>query len=153
MSKSNEVLKQAIKPLGAKHVADTMGLSASILFKWSQGPYNSGSTPDPLQRVVQLHEITKDDRIINHVCNAANGFFVKNASIQGEVDTELVKATQTILTEFSEMLMAITEGRADGDINPDEANKIRSEWEDLKAVTEMFVCACEKGEYREARSV
>ena len=148
MSQSYQVLKEAIKPQGAKFVAESMGLSASILFKWSQSEYNSGSTPDPLQRVSELYEITGDDRIINHVCNAANGFFVKNATVEGEVDTELVKTTQVILTEFSEMLMAITEGRADGDISPDEAIRIRSEWEDMKRVTEGFVLGCESGQYR-----
>lgn len=148
MSKSYQVLKEAIKPKGAKFIAESMGLSASIVFKWSQSPFNAGTAIDPLQRVIELHEITGDDRIVNHVCNAANGFFVKNATVEGEVDTELVKTTQVILTEFSEMLMAITEGRADGDISPDEAIRIRSEWEDMKRVTEGFVISCENGEYR-----
>ena len=75
---SNTVLKEAIKPLGAKYVAEQMGLSSSLLFKWCQGEFNSGTAIDPIQRVIKLHEITKDDCIIQWICQKAGGVFIKD---------------------------------------------------------------------------
>jgi hypothetical protein len=50
--------------------------------------------------------------------------------------------------DFSELLDTITESvEDDSNVNPDEADKIRQKWEDLKACVERFAVACEKGHY------
>ena len=60
----------------------------------------------------------------------------------------LLKGTQKILQEFSDLLNTITDDMEnDGKIDPNEAIDIRSKWEKLKAISEGFVIACETGSY------
>ena len=56
--------------------------------------------------------------------------------------------TRELVREFSELLDAVTESvEDDPGIDANEAEQIRQKWEDLKACTEKFVAACEKGHY------
>ena len=146
---SNTVLKEAIKPLGAKHIAQEMGLSESLIFKWGQGPYNSGTAPDPLQRVIELHEITGDDSIIQWICQKSGGVFVKDVDVEEVTAGNLFGGVQDILEEFSEMLSAITVSKVDGSIDKIETATIRKEWQEMKAATERFVLSCERGDFLE----
>ncbi len=57
-----------------------------------------------------------------------------------------------MVREFSELLDAVTGSVADDAvIDPDEADLIRTKWEDLKACVETFVVDCERGTYQTAR--
>ena len=63
-------------------------------------------------------------------------------------NTPVLRATQAILKEFSEVLQAVSQSyEDDGEISKHEAEKIRKEWEELKESTESFVVACETGVY------
>jgi hypothetical protein len=46
------------------------------------------------------------------------------------------------------MLSVIAGAAVDNDITRDEAERIRSRWEDLKSATESFVCGCEEGNFK-----
>ena len=46
------------------------------------------------------------------------------------------------------MLSAITDSYKDCNIDPEESVSIRKEWNDVKTITEAFVCACEKGVFQ-----
>ena len=146
--KSHEVLKQSMESYGVKYIAAELNLSPSLLYKWNQSQYNAGSTANPLDRVIELHKVTRDDNIIQWVCNKAGGFFVKNIETEGKHSEELFRSTQKILQEFSEMLGAITDSKLDGEISGAEAEKIRKEWEDMKSIAEQFVVSCERGDYK-----
>ena len=64
----------------------------------------------------------------------------------------MLEATQHLLSEFSELLAAVSQSyNADRTIDDDEASRIRKEWEDLKTLAERFVVACESGIYNESR--
>ena len=146
--KSNEVIKKAMHDLGVKRIASEMNLSPSLLYKWGQDDqFNAGSAANPMDRVVDIHKLTGDDTIIQWICNNAGGFFVKNIEVEGEHGQKLFECTQSILKEFSEMLGAITDSNADGEVTKVEAESIRKEWEDLKSVTEAFIVSCENGNY------
>jgi len=147
---SYEVLKNAITPVGAKSIAADMNLSTSLIYKWCQSKeYNIGAADNPLDRLFALYELTEDDNIIRWLCCKANGYFVKNTDPEEPVsDVTLFAATQRILTEFSELLQAISSSTAnDGVISKKEAESIRSEWEDLKSIGENFVRSCEEGHF------
>ena len=63
-------------------------------------------------------------------------------------NTPILRSTQAILKEFSEVLNAVsTSFDDDGKIDEQEAQRIRDEWENLKEVTESFVVSCEHGVY------
>ncbi len=148
---SHEVLKNAIEKAGAKAIASDMNLSVSLIYKWCQSrDYNVGAADNPLDRLFALYQLTKDDSLVRWLCQKADGYFVKNPVKEGDVsNAELFALTQKILTEFSEMLQAISISTAnDGQITKREATQIRREWDQMKSITENFVKACEDGAFQ-----
>ena len=143
---SDEILKKAISPIGAKSIAMDMNLSTSLIYKWCQSKdYNTGAADNPLDRIAVLYELTQCDEIVRWLCEKADGYFVKNLHEEGIDESTLFESTQKILTEFSELLAAISKSAADGKITARESQSIRQEWEDLKSIGENFVAACESG--------
>lgn len=147
---SHEVLRQAIEQANPKEIASEMGVSLSLVYKWSQPADENGSgTTNPLDRVEQLYRLTREDSIVQWLCRVAGGFFVKNPRTE-KVGDELVPATQLIVQRFAELLTAISTAAIDQRISPAEAKKIRMEWDDLKRFTEGFVRCCENGDFESA---
>jgi hypothetical protein len=61
-------------------------------------------------------------------------------------DAKYVQHTQRMLQNFSDLLRVISESMLnDGSVDDAEAERIRSEWDRLKAYAETFVSACEQG--------
>jgi len=145
---SHEVLRQALEHANPKEIASELGISLSLVYKWSQpGDDEGGSgTTNPLDRVLQLFRITKDDFIIQWLCRKSGGFFVKNPH-PGKGEVDLMPATQGIVQMFAELLTAISKAAADHKISSKEAAEIRHEWDELKRFTEGFVHCCEKGDF------
>jgi hypothetical protein len=139
--KSHEVLKETIDTLGAKRVAADLGISLSLLYKWSEPTDESGAA-NPLDRVAQLSRITNDPRCVTWLCQQMDGVFVKNPSPLGG-KTDVLRATQRLLKEFSDLLMAVSLAWEDSRVSVAEAEKIRAEWDELKSSAETFVLACE----------
>ena len=105
----------------------------------------------PLDRVAEMYHLTKDIRLVRHLCNQAGGFFVANAVTDSRkpLEENIFAETRGMVREFSELLDAVTESVEDAPgIDPDEADQIRQRWEDLKACVEKFVVGCEKGHYQ-----
>jgi hypothetical protein len=147
---SHEVLRQALEHANPKEVASEMGVSLSLVYKWSQPADDNGSgTTNPLDRVEQLYRLTKEDMIVQWLCRVAGGFFVKNPKAD-KVGDELVPATHEIVQRFAELLTAISTAARDEAISAGEAKKIRGEWDDLKRFTEGFVRCCENGDFAQA---
>jgi hypothetical protein len=65
----------------------------------------------------------------------------------------LLASTQRVIEEFSKVLSTISRSiENDGQITPDESDRIRQSWEELKSCGERFVVACERGAYAERSS-
>lgn len=149
--KSWQVLQAATEHVGIKAVAAKLNLSAALVYKWCQespqyDPYSSGAR-NPLDRVRAIYEITRDPRVVNWLCNAADGFFVPNPrhDPRGQ-DAHLLDATQRVVEEFGELLATVSRSfENDGRITVEEADKIRQSWEELKSQAECFVVSCERG--------
>lgn len=150
---SYEVLKQAINKTGVKSIASDMNLSTSLIYKWCQPTENddSAGADNPLDRIAKLYELTNERKPIEWLCQKANGYFVENPKIEKNKDNinlHPVKATQNILSEFSELLSIVYQSiENDQIIDSDEAKQIRNVWDKLKSITENFVFNCEKGIY------
>lgn len=145
---SYEVLKEAIKDVGAKSIASDMSLSLSLIYKWCQ-PHYAGGADNPLDRLVRLQQLTGQEAPVQWLCEQAGGYFVKNTIQEPATpSSSLLGVTQDILGEFSGLLEAISKSTKDGKITRSESEMIRKEWEDLKRVAEGFVLACESGVYR-----
>jgi hypothetical protein len=151
--KSWEVLREAADRIGVKALAAKLNLSTALVYKWCQEPAKedpSGSgARNPLDRLKEIVDATEDPRVINWLCNAAGGFFVKNPDvIPGESEAQLLATTQRVVMDFGDMLSTVSRSiEDDGQISADEADHIRQAWETLKTVAECLVVACEKGMY------
>ena len=156
--KSHEVLKKAIDQVGAKTIAADLNLSSALIYKWCQecskednDPTMSGAV-NPLDRIMEIYEKTKDVELINWVCRMANGYFVQNALVDEHTyDARIFKNTQKLIKQFSDTLEKISDSfDNDNKINAKEAESIRKEWEELKSIGEGFVYACELGKFNKS---
>lgn len=152
--KSWEVLRDAIDKVGVKVLAAKLNLSSALVYKWCQespqdDPGSSGAL-NPLDRLKSIYDVTGDDRVINYVCIAAKGFFVRNPKVDpGTSEAKLLSTTQRMVNDFGELLNEVSKSsQNDGQISTEEADNIRQAWEKLKAMAECFVVACERGMYR-----
>ena len=155
--KSYEVIRQATEEPGVKAVAAALKVSAALVYKWCEPPENAedpdaSGAKNPLDRVREMYEITKDIGLIRYLCNSAGGFFIANPSLPHptkSLDENIFAETRGMVREFSELLETVTEAYdTDNQIDPTEADEIREKWEDLKACLERFTISCEKGHYR-----
>jgi hypothetical protein len=158
--KSYEVIRQATDEPGVKAVAAALKVSAALVYKWCEPPEgaddpDASGAKNPLDRVREMYEITKDIRLIRFLCNEAEGFFVANPKLpkaDRSLDENIFAETRSMVREFSELLDTITESleKSPG-VQLDEAGQIREKWEDLKSCVERFCRACEAGFYGEGR--
>src|SRR5438270_7538835 len=154
--KSYEVIRQAVDEPGVKAVAAALKVSPALVYKWceppaeKEDPEQSGAK-NPLDRVREMYQLTKDIRLIRWLCNDAGGFYVADPvpDPNRSIDETIFGETRGMVRDFSELLDEITESvEDDSQIDTEEADQIRQKWEDLKACVEKFVIACEKGHYQ-----
>lgn len=146
--KSHEVLRNTFEETSPKEVASELGVSLSLIYKWSEGSEESGSR-NPLDRVIKLYEATKDPEILHWICKEAGGYFVRNPNSMCEKDLEVMPATNEIIRMFSELLAVISKAATDRHIDDDESERIRLVWDKLKSYTEGFVTCCEEGDFQQ----
>lgn len=152
--RSYEVIRAAADRVGVKALAAELRLSAALVYKWCQewdpDDPDGGGARNPLDRVSDMIRVTGDAGPIRWLCAEAGGYFVPNPEVrQGARQTDLILTTQKVVSAFSDLLEEVSRSiQNDGEIMPDEAARIRKEWEDLKSVAESFVEACERGLYR-----
>ncbi len=147
---SHEVLREVLQQANVKEVAADLGLSLSMIYKWAEPPgEGAGSgTVNPLDRIDTLWRCTRDERLVQWICQRAGGFFIKNPQTPRPEHDYLIPATNEIIQEFADLLAVIATAAADNQITTQEAEQIRARWEKLKSVTERFVRCCEEGNFR-----
>jgi hypothetical protein len=150
--KSHELLREVFQTHNPKQIADAMGLSVSMVYKWAEPPEQGSGAANPLDRVASLMNATGDTRVAEWICGQADGFFIKNPKMGRPRSYTLVPATNRVVHEFAEMLSVIANATLDNNIGNEEAERIRSRWEELKSVTEIFVRACEEGAFHAIRN-
>ncbi len=153
--KSWEVLREAADRIGVKALAARLNLSTALVYKWCQeppreDPGGSGAR-NPLDRLKEIADATGDPRVINWLCSAAGGFYVRNPDVMpGQTEEQLLSTTQRVVMDFGDLLSAVSRSiEDDGQISGQEADRIREAWETLKTQAECFVVACERGMYRQ----
>ena len=146
---SGDVLEESWRKVGAKEVADAMGVSLSLVYKWA-APKDQGGAINPLDRVTKLLECTGDTEILVWLCRQADGYFLANPVSAGQAgDEELLSATQNLVSRFATLLSSIATAAADSRITAEEAQDIRELWDQLKSHAEGFVRSCEAGTYQQ----
>ncbi len=146
---SHDVLKQALRKTTPKAVAAELGVSLSLVYKWAEKPtdYGSGSK-NPLDRLLQIIDLSGDNGIVEWLCRQQGGSFVKDPDVSGHKIDHVLPATQEIIGQFSDLLNEISAAADDHSVTKDEAVKIRQCWDKLKSYAEGFVRGCENGDFK-----
>lgn len=148
LMQSHELLREVLQQHGAKKVAADMELSLSMIYKWTEPSSDTGSgAANPLDRLEALLRSTQDARLAQWICQRAGGFFIKNPHLSQPHPYQLIPATNDIVQEFADLLAVIAQATLDNKITDSESQNIRARWEELKTVTEGFVCCCEAGNF------
>lgn len=153
--KSHEVIREAADGIGVKALAAQLKLSPAMIYKWCQessreDPDSSGAR-NPLDRLAEIVGVTGHNGVVKWLCHEAGGFFVHNPTPHdGDNETELLRSTQILVKEFSDLLSTVTRSiEDDGQIVGMEADRIRDKWEALKSTAESFAVSCESGCYHD----
>ncbi len=145
---SHEVLKFAFKETSPKVVASELGVSLSLVYKWAQDQSGLGSgSRNPIDRLVNIFELTGHHGIIEHLAEQCGGYFVRNPESHCEKGFEYLPATNAIVSQFSHLLTQISSAALDNSITSDESAEIRRVWDQLKGYAEGFVRCCEEGDF------
>ena len=145
---SYEIFKEAFKNSSPKEVASELGVSLSLVYKWAQEQSETGSgSRNPLDRLLEIIRLTKEERIIEWLCEHNDGYFVRNPESNYQKGFEVLPATNEIVAQFSSLLSRISQAARDNSITQDEAQEIRLQWDRLKCYGEGFVRCCEEGDF------
>ena len=145
---SHEVLKTAFKETSPKVVASELGVSLSLVYKWAQEQTDLGSgSRNPIDRLVNIFELTGHYAIIEHLAEQCGGYFVRNPESHCEKGFQYLPATNEIVSQFSSLLTQISTAALDNSITTNESEEIRRVWDQLKGYTEGFVRCCEEGDF------
>ena len=146
---SHEVLKRAMRKTTPKAVAAELGVSLSLVYKWAEKPTDFGSgSRNPLDRLLQIIELSGDTGIVEWLCRQQGGHFVIDPDVSGHQMNHILPATQEIIGQFSDLLNEISDAADDLSVTREEAVAIRQVWDKLKSYGEGFVRSCERGDYK-----
>jgi hypothetical protein len=146
---SHEVLKRALRKTTPKAVAAELGVSLSLVYKWAEKPSETGSGSfNPLDRLLQIIDLSGDTGIVEWLCRQQGGHFVKDPDVSGHQVNHVLSATQEIIGQFSDLLNEISDATDDQSVCEKEAVAIRQCWDKLKSYAEAFVRACEAGDFK-----
>ena len=145
---SHEVLKIAFKETSPKAVASELGVSLSLIYKWAQDQSELGSgSRNPIDRIVNIFELTGHHAIIEHLAEQCGGYFVRNPESHCNKGFRYLPATNEIVSQFSNLLSQISAAALDNSITSNESEEIRRVWDQLKGYAEGFVRCCEEGDF------
>lgn len=149
---SHEVLRHALSKTSPKAVAAELGVSLSLVYKWAEKPNdNATNSKNPLDRVLEIIDLSGDNGIVEWLCRRQNGHFVPDPDVDGVKVDHVLPATQEIIGQFSDLLEQITDAADDHSVTRQEADEIRLCWDKLKSYAEAFVRACEAGDFKVMR--
>ncbi len=146
---SHDVLKQALRKTTPKAVAAELGVSLSLVYKWAEKPTDlTSGSKNPLDRLLQIIDLSGDNGIVEWLCRQQGGHFVKDPDVSGHQVDHILPSTQEIIGQFSDLLNEISTAANDQSVTKQEAIAIRQCWDKLKSFAEGFVRACENGDYK-----
>ncbi len=145
---SHEIIKKCFDRKSPKEISAELGVSLSLLYKWAEPPAEGGGSgaANPLDRTAQLIRLTGEEDILHWLCQHGGGYFVHEPQIASRRE-ELNASVNALVRHFALLLGDIAHASSDHRITPDEAEKLREAWDDLRTRSEAFIRACEKGDF------
>lgn len=151
IKEAHHVLQDALLKAGEKEagkhdeIAKSLGVSASMLYKWREPATQGSGQPNPLHRTALLVDLTGDTRIVDWLARRAGGQF---SPIENEAPTvNLDKAANALVREFGLLIADVADAIEDHRITADETQELREKWDGIRKRTEAFVRRCEKGDF------
>ena len=138
---SKEALKKACAERGVKEIAESLNISPTAIYNQINDPNKN----DILNKFVDFVNACGNEIPIEWASEQLNGIFVKNPDVVAKHDSMTPPYVPEALKEFSDVIREISNAMRDETVTPDEAERIRKEWDELKVVLERFVLACEFG--------
>ena len=138
---SKEALKKSCEDRGVKEIAESLKISPTAIYNQINNPEKN----DILNKFVDFANACDNDIAVEWVAEQLNGIFVRNPNVVAKHDSMTPPYVPAALKEFSDVIREISNAMVDEKITPEEAAKIRKEWDELKIVLERFVLACEFG--------
>jgi transposase len=156
VKEAHQVLQDALLKAGqgggkdsqlSKHgeIAKSLGVSASMLYKWREPAEKGSGQPNPLHRTALLVDLTGDTRIVDWLAQRAGGQFTP---IEGEAPHgNLDKAANALVREFGLLIADVADAIEDHRITAEETQELREKWDRIRKHTEAFVRRCEKSDF------
>ena len=146
---SHDVVKNLLKKIPAKHVAQELGVSLSLVYKWAEAPIVGSGTSNPLDRIEVLTRLAADMAPLEWLCTRFDGSFVKRPDM--DVTTEdFVYRVSRIMVELGHVLGEFSKSASHPDrFSLEKVREIRMRWERAKNGIEKFLAAAEQGHYSE----
>ncbi|MDF9826571.1 hypothetical protein M2103_000975 [Ereboglobus sp. PH5-5] len=144
---SHDIVKELLKRVPAKHVAQELGVSLSLVYKWAEAPIVGSGTSNPLDRIEVLTRLAGDMAPLEWLCSRFEGTFVKRPTEEITTEDFLYRISRIII-ELGHVLGEFSE--SDGSIELVSASKaqdVRLRWEKAKATIESFLIAAEQGQF------
>src|SRR5690606_37917041 len=128
------------------------------VYKWTQPPRtkknpNASGARNPLDKLVTGFHLSQDLELIHFLCRVARGYYTTNPQLQSREGASFVSTTVNALNDFADLMHHAEKSLADdGEIDNDEAKKLRRMWDRLKGRLEHFIVACEEGRFNSGAS-
>ena len=113
VKEAHHVLQDALLKAGeteaGKHaqIAKSLGVSASMLYKWREPAEKGSGQPNPLHRTALLIDLTADTRIVDWLAQRAGGQFTP---VEGEAPSgNLDKAANALVREFGLLIADVAD--------------------------------------------
>ncbi len=144
-----ELLRCVFRKHGCKRVAAELGLSESIVHKWSRPPESAGTgAPNPLDKLADILRVTGDERLVQWICARAGGHFVRNRPGKPAARPQLWLAADGVLERMAQLQEEVCVSAKDGKVTKAEAAELRKRWDRLQSDTEEYVAECEGGDFQ-----
>ncbi len=141
-----ELLRGVFKKHGCKRVAGKLGLSLSLIHKWSR-PRESGGTGElnPLDRIATVIRGTGDLQPLHWLCRQFGGHFVPNPKVNPSQPVALLPTRNWMMLCHAQFFGTVARAMLAGGISPADGKALRRHWDEYKSKGEEFVQACERG--------
>jgi len=144
---SHDIVKNLLKKVPAKHVAQELGVSLSLVYKWAEAPIVGSGTSNPLDRIEVLARLAQDMAPLEWLCTRFDGSFVKRPDIEVTTEDFIYRVSQ-VMMELGRVLGEYSKPPKGSDkFTIEKVREIRMRWERAKDVIEKFLAAAEHGHY------
>ena len=138
---SHDVVKNLLKKIPAKHVAQELGVSLSLVYKWAEAPIVGSGASNPLDRIEVITRLAQDMAPLAWLCERFNGSFVGHPTAEATT-TDFLRGISRIMLELGQLLAEFSDLR--DNITPARARDMRQRWEQVKSVMEKYIAAAEQ---------